>query len=287
MQRKLRVFVCELLGVGVLMGWLFWKYPELVDRYIPWVALLVGWHATWEFIYEPCKVWLGRLTTEMPREVKWIYIAIVVIGLSILYLHWIKEGLTALSVEHQKWELTQHRDKEPNDVAPVVKSSPAPLGTGAKHAKPKAASITPPVQVSPPVVISPSFGNLRDRTTQLCADITTGMPQRAQYVSNAMPEGPNKIHTMIHSLDSWFRWKYLPRVVSLRDEFAQLHIKNADLEQFFDFEAKINDAQEREQQVMIQTGQRWAMPEHLITQYDWGKIVQDLTQMVQELKQST
>ena len=51
-MRKFRVLLFEVIGLGLLIAWLLWKYPELVDSIIPWVALAVCWHITWEFVLD-------------------------------------------------------------------------------------------------------------------------------------------------------------------------------------------------------------------------------------------
>jgi len=45
-MRKFRILAVEVVCLGLLLGWLMWKYPELVDHIIPWVALAVVWHLT-------------------------------------------------------------------------------------------------------------------------------------------------------------------------------------------------------------------------------------------------
>lgn len=112
MGRKLRVFLCELVGVGLLLAWLMWKYPELVDSTIPWVAFAVLWHATWEFVIEPTREWRKAYSTTMPTEVKWIFDASFIIALSIFYHHEIENGMIALNNYHLKWEET-HRVTPP------------------------------------------------------------------------------------------------------------------------------------------------------------------------------
>lgn len=62
-MHKLRVFVFDVLGGGLVVGWLIWKYPETIDTIIPWILLLITWHLIWETVLqvEAVKVRLHRL----------------------------------------------------------------------------------------------------------------------------------------------------------------------------------------------------------------------------------
>src|SRR5258708_39104606 len=96
-MRKIRIFLFELIGVGILLGWLVWKYPELVESIIPWIALAVMWHATWEFVLEPSKEGIQRLTKGAPVEVKWIFSIFLFVAASLCYHQGINNALRALA----------------------------------------------------------------------------------------------------------------------------------------------------------------------------------------------
>lgn len=129
MVRKLRIFLCELIGVGLLLGWLMWKYPELVETIVPWIALAVALHITWEFIIEPCRAGLTKISRQMPPEVKWIFIILGTILISLFYLREIKAGLTALSTYHAKYEASHAAPSsappnEPGTKPPSIPDKP-------------------------------------------------------------------------------------------------------------------------------------------------------------------
>ena len=109
------------------------------------------------------------------------------------------------------------------------------------------------------------------------------MNKRYATLSEAKAHNPELI--ISRSLDSWFRTYYLDRVSNLRDEYAELHIKNEDLEQLFKIEHQMKEAQEMQQRMMTQTGQQWPMPEHFIDPFEWQRIVQGLTKMSDQIKQ--
>jgi hypothetical protein len=98
-MRKLRIFVAEVVGVAILLGWLFWKYPDVFDSVVPWMALVVMWHVTWEFILDPLREWLAPRVGKA-RPMVWIY-AFVIGGLiSVGYLYSIKLGIRKLAESH-------------------------------------------------------------------------------------------------------------------------------------------------------------------------------------------
>jgi hypothetical protein len=58
-MRKLRIFVVELILVGILVGWYIWKFPETLDPLIPWILCAIFGHLTWEIVLERDAVKLG------------------------------------------------------------------------------------------------------------------------------------------------------------------------------------------------------------------------------------
>jgi hypothetical protein len=59
-----------------------------------------------------------------------------------------------------------------------------------------------------------------------------------------MPTDSKERNQWVHYRSGTFRWKCFKRVVAIRDEFAQLHIHDDDLDQFI----------EREQNYALQLG---------------------------------
>ena len=98
-MRKLRILLAEVIGLGVLIGWLMWKYPELVDDIIPWVALLVLWHFTWEFVLDRKIVRHAASATgrKLPRLLAWVLVFVIGECISILYWKGINKSLVRLA----------------------------------------------------------------------------------------------------------------------------------------------------------------------------------------------
>src|SRR5216683_2350630 len=49
-MKALRVFMFDIVAPGVIIGWLLWKYPEVLDSVIPWLAFGILWHLTLEIL---------------------------------------------------------------------------------------------------------------------------------------------------------------------------------------------------------------------------------------------
>ena len=142
-MRKLRILLAEVIGLGLLIGWLMWKYPELVDDIIPWVALLIAWHFTWEFVLDtrPVRGATIALGKRVNRMLIWPLVFLIGGGVSLLYWVGISKSLNRLaSIAKQKAAL-------PPVATPVLQPSapePAPLPNAHSGKKgPKAAPSVP------------------------------------------------------------------------------------------------------------------------------------------------
>ena len=87
--RAIRVLACEVVGLGILIAWVMWKFPELVDDIVPWFALAIAWHFTWEFILDTkttkrLAIALGRRVNKMV-----IWLIVFVIGGAVSVLYWV------------------------------------------------------------------------------------------------------------------------------------------------------------------------------------------------------
>ena len=94
-MRKFRILLFEVIGFAMLVGWLMWKYPELVDDIIPWVALLIAWHVTWEYILDTETVRrYGVLLGKRPRPmIAWPLVFILGGLISLAYWQGINKAL--------------------------------------------------------------------------------------------------------------------------------------------------------------------------------------------------
>jgi hypothetical protein len=129
-MRKLRIFAIEIIVVGLLLGWLLWKYPEFVDSIVPWLALAVAWHATWEFVIDPLRGFLVGSRLRV-RPVGRVVLILIAVGLTIVYWFGIKKGLKSLANYHAKWEQT-HEEK--TKTAPVSTTTAGPVTSASANA---------------------------------------------------------------------------------------------------------------------------------------------------------
>jgi hypothetical protein len=122
MVRKFRILLVEVVCLGILIGWFMWKYPELIDPIIPWVALLVAWHLTWEFLLDAewLRTFAGKAKGKYPRMI-WIGAFFVGGLISIGYLVGIKSGLNGLAEASAR--IRKEEDKSPAQP-PSVTTTP-------------------------------------------------------------------------------------------------------------------------------------------------------------------
>jgi hypothetical protein len=96
--KKFRIVLAEVIGLGILIAWLMWKYPELIDDIIPWVALLIAWHFTWEVLdtklVRHAAVTLGK---RVNRVAIWPIVFLIGGGISLIYWVGISKSLTRLA----------------------------------------------------------------------------------------------------------------------------------------------------------------------------------------------
>src|SRR6266567_1494337 len=99
MLRKLRILFIEVGGFGLLIAWLMWKYPELIDDVIPWVALVIVWHVTWEYILDTptFRRWAFALGKKTKPMIAWSLVFLLGGSVSLLYWKGIDKSLRRLS----------------------------------------------------------------------------------------------------------------------------------------------------------------------------------------------
>jgi hypothetical protein len=115
-MRKFRILVFEVIGLALLVAWLMWKYPEVVDDIIPWVALAITWHLTWEFGLDTEVVRGKAIAIRRRVNRMWIWPLVFFVGGSISLLYWvgINKALIALA--------TAARHKHTSDGASVARA---------------------------------------------------------------------------------------------------------------------------------------------------------------------
>jgi hypothetical protein len=122
-MRKFRILFVEVIGLGILIGWLMWKYPELVDDIIPWVALVVAWHLTWEFVIDTraarrVGIALGGKVNKM---VIWPLVFVIGGGVSLVYWRGINVSLgrlAAIAAERKKSTPLPSENRTSNEQKP-------------------------------------------------------------------------------------------------------------------------------------------------------------------------
>jgi hypothetical protein len=130
-MRKLRILLAEVIGLGLLIGWLMWKYPELVDDIIPWVALLVVWHFTWEFVLDTRAVRRVAISVQRQLAPMLAWILVFFIGGTISCLYWagINKSLSRLaSVGAQRAEGKKSRIQQQSPARKIAPEDEAGLG---------------------------------------------------------------------------------------------------------------------------------------------------------------
>src|SRR5690348_14195452 len=88
MLRRLRILLVEVVFLGVLIAWLMWKYPELIDRIIPWIAFLIAWHLTWEFCLDTKLARRGAVAVAMRVNRMLIWPLVFVVGGAVSLVYW-------------------------------------------------------------------------------------------------------------------------------------------------------------------------------------------------------
>ncbi|MGC2467129.1 MAG: hypothetical protein WA517_18195 [Candidatus Acidiferrum sp.] len=99
-MRPLRIFAFDILAPALIVGWLFYRYPETLDSAIRWIAFGVLWHLTLEVLQtEAAKVRISTLKTRYKNMI-W-FLAFLIGGLiSIGYVLSIKVGIAELAKLH-------------------------------------------------------------------------------------------------------------------------------------------------------------------------------------------
>jgi hypothetical protein len=97
-------------------------------------------------------------------------------------------------------------------------------------------------QGEPPVVIqtAPTFGNIKDRAVALSQEIIRDLCLRGWRGRGCQETPPGFVQRMpttepemgqwVRGLSDYFRWRLFERVLDIRNEFAQLHLRDQELD---------------------------------------------------------
>ena len=124
------------------------------------------------------------------------------------------------------------------------------------HGQTEKSQVSPP---QPPTVIeiAPAFGNIKERAVALSQEIMQDLYMHGWREGD--PRVPHVLPPIEHmkippaatleQMEDWtrrrsdkFRYVFLPRVLEIRNEFAQLHLRDRELDEFFETEETISQA---------------------------------------------
>ena len=219
-MRKLRIFGAEVVGVGILLGWLFLRHPDIFDSVVPWTALAVMWHITWEFILDlkPVRAHAG---TVIKRCGKMAWIVVFTIGglISIFYWYSIKTALT---------DLAQHPNAD--KPAPPATSQPTSVAGPAKI-EPKVPERSPqqPAKRSatPKPAVGPRIGSGPDAYKDV-SDVQVGQwaieeaDKIDEMASEVMKSGKSPVYqAVVRKFTQDFKSTYIQDITDLRTEILK------------------------------------------------------------------
>jgi hypothetical protein len=153
-MKRLRKFLVEILGVPIILGSLFVQYPEVFDAAVPWIALVVLLHLTWEFIVVPSKGMFAKAWRALGR-LAWIPFTLAAVIITVLYLLGIEMVMIDLAYKYRPFAPVVQRawpTPPPFAYSRTPKATPIP---------PKAGGAVPPNQLDrqgeSPIQLSATF----------------------------------------------------------------------------------------------------------------------------------
>lgn len=169
--------------------------------------------------------------------------ALMLIGFCFLISHWIKPPKPALS--------TSSRIPASNNSAENTGLATPNVPSASEIADEIAKKL--PVPPKPQQVVSPSFGNIKERAIALSQEIMGdlyrhGWPRHGgeqipfEPVIQQMPMKEPEMGMWTQERSEYFHMRFFDRVLDIRNEFIQLHIRDRDLDDFFKFEGMAEDA---------------------------------------------
>jgi hypothetical protein len=108
----------------------------------------------------------------------------------------------------------------------------------------------------PPPATQPPFGNLRDRANTLADEIMQDLyrhgwkgrkPQADQAAMPVMPmpAAPEERQQWTRSRSQFFRFRFFPAVLDIRNEFTQLHLRDQRLDDFLKYQGMAEQANQQ------------------------------------------
>ncbi len=113
-------------------------------------------------------------------------------------------------------------------------------------------------QAEPTIIQPSSVGHLKERALALSEEIMVDLdkhgwvpssfsqfPKPGWFAVRLYPTDPEEIHKWHQARSVYFRKRFLEKVLDLRNEFSQLHLRDKCLDNFFDEEDMIQDVNRR------------------------------------------
>src|SRR5260370_25311180 len=180
-MRKLRIFMFDIVAPGVVVGWLLWKYPELLDTVVPWLIFGILWHLTLEigeihFFKEKSK---RAYQTRGKRSMTWLIVFAIGGCISLVYWYSIGYGLAELAALAKKPPL------------PLVSEATKPPETKAQPPRGSAPEPEKPSPKAPPARPVPSVKKPESTPT-----FTEKAEYRISVGSNSMQMKPGSRATL-------------------------------------------------------------------------------------------
>lgn len=131
-----------------------------------------------------------------------------------------------------------------SDKTPPEPSHVPPHGTRDKVRAADADKKPPPQTI---IETGPVFGNIKERALKLADEIMDdlymhgwmgGGPQKQQVFPYPSHTDANALMQWSQSRSAYFRFRFHSRVIGIRDEFAQLHIRSKELDDVLEVEKK-------------------------------------------------
>jgi hypothetical protein len=216
------------------------------------------------------------------RAARWIYRSVFIVlgGLLVGTTYW--QGKRNIDEQNKLKTAAETQEKKLDDRYGEIKSQydrlDGKLGTIKSFAKNPPSGLSPQ-QVNEAIRAMAGTGNLKQRANALAKEIADNVAYRIEIADPShLKQKPTPEETverqkqLLSSISMNFRLGYLKRVKEIRDEFAQFHILNKDLDDFLKYEQMEIESQ--------QNAQLW----RVISQYEIERVENELRDMANQLK---
>jgi hypothetical protein len=207
------------------------------------------------------------ILSDRPAKHKMVWCLVVGIALfgmdrTMVYLRHVQEqqgsgnSSPASGPEAQPVTAQRQQQEKPTPSPVPPKQSGETSGNLKRPAPPQTQPNAPIIEKQqPPTIVqtAPTFGNLGDRAIALSDDIMQDLyrygwknwgnrsGQQGPSVPK-MPSSPEETQRWTSSRSHYFRFRFFEKVLDIRNEFAQLHLRDERLDDFFKYQGMIEQA---------------------------------------------